>query len=439
MATINIPLLQGTYTSYGAQGNNYSSTGYIRCGVQSSTSIRYVGHLQFESLQSHIPAGSVISQAILYVWSYSDSCYSAAQLTDVKRNTASFDAATVTYATRPATTDTNQGQASHSGYNAWFDYDITALVRDWWGGESDYGVTMIQDNLTTSVGKCFDKGGATGHAPYLHVDYIPPTAPTAPTSPSQSPNAFETTLRLSWIKGLDGTKNPITGHDVRYQTSDDGSTWSAETSISVSASVTYYDIPSATVSGWGRGKYVRFSVGSVSAYAATVYTGYSPVVRKNRAPNTPSGAPTTSKSIYAPGETIFVSFAPPNPRDPDTALTGDIAGYEAKMQDAEGTDYNSGQIVGSNASGSATSVNVATTGWAAGTQWQFFVRGYDSYGVRGDWSLPTALVMIGTPLKVLAAGSLKSVAEQKVLVGGTLKQVSEIKVLVGGALKDLTT
>jgi hypothetical protein len=109
------------------------------------------------------------------------------------------------------------------------------------------------------------------------------------------------------------------------------------------------------------------------------------------------------------------------------------------MQDAAGIDYNSGQIVGTNASGAATSVNVPTTGWAPGQQWQFLARGYDSYGVRGEWSLPTALVMIGTPLKVLVAGSLKSVAEQKVLVGGDLKQVAEIKVLVGGVLKNLTT
>lgn len=63
---------------------------------------------------------------------------------------------------------------------------------------------------------------------------------------------------------------------------------------------------------------------------------------------------------------------------------------------------------------------------------------YDSYGVRSGWSATTGLVMIGMPLKVLVAGSLKSVAEQRVLVGGALKQVSEVKVLVGGVLKNLT-
>jgi len=256
---------------------------------------------------------------------------------------------------------------------------------------------------------------------------------------SQSPNAFETTLRLSWTNGSDGTNNPITGHDVRYQTSDDGSSWSAETTVLLSASTTYYDMPPAGISEWERGVFLRFRVGSESAYTDTVYSEYSDLVRKNQAPNTPTGTPTTNKSVYAPGETIYVSFAPPDPRDPDTGLSGDIAGYEVKMQDAESTDYNNGQVVGTNALGSATSVNLATTGWTSGTQWQFLVRGYDSYGVLGEWSLPTVLVMIGTPLKVLAAGSLKSVAEQKVLVGGALKQVSEIKVLVDGVLKDLTT
>lgn len=108
------------------------------------------------------------------------------------------------------------------------------------------------------------------------------------------------------------------------------------------------------------------------------------------------------------------------------------------MQDAAGTDYNSGQIVGTNGSGAATSVIIATTGWTPGLQWKFLVRGYDSYGIRGGWSAATALIMIGTPLKVLVSGSLKSVAEQQVLVNGALKPVSEIKVLVGGVLKNLT-
>jgi hypothetical protein len=108
------------------------------------------------------------------------------------------------------------------------------------------------------------------------------------------------------------------------------------------------------------------------------------------------------------------------------------------MQYPDGTDYNAGQIMGTNASGSATSVSVATTGWTPGLQWKFLVRGYDAYGVRGGWSAASALIMMGTPLKVLVSGSLKSVAEQQVLVNGVLKQVSEIKVLVGGTLKNLT-
>lgn len=66
------------------------------------------------------------------------------------------------------------------------------------------------------------------------------------------------------------------------------------------------------------------------------------------------------------------------------------------------------------------------------------MRGFDTYGVRGAWSAPSEVIMIGTPLKVLVSGVLKSVAEKKVLVNGELKQVSEIKVLVDGALRALT-
>ena len=318
-------------------------------------------------------------------------------------------------------------------------FNVKALIQWIVNNNSSAHIFKLERVPNTTSGSNDAKRFSTTASNHdLLIDYTPPTAPGAPTGLSQSPNAFETSLRLSWANGAGGTNNPITGIDVRYQTSDNGTNWSGETSILVAAGSTYYNIPSTTISGWGRGKYVRFRAGSISAYAGTVYSGYTGAVRKNRVPIIPTGTPITNKSVYAPGETVTVSFTPPNPRDPDSGLSGDIAGYEVKMQYADGTDYNSGQIVGTIGSGSATSVTVATTGWTPGLQWKFLVRGYDSYGIKGGWSAATALIMMGTPLKVLVSGSLKSVAEQQVLVNGALKQVSEIKVLVGGVLKNLT-
>lgn len=391
---------------------------------------------------SAIPSNVIITDVKLYLRQINSSYEGPNTLTfSVGRITGSWTETGVTWNNQPAMAAADYTSLSCAAVSSdiWKYWTITNTIAAAYAGSTYTGIYLKGANESTnSNGKRF-RSSENSYQPYLVVSYNVPTAPSAPSGLSASPNAFETSLRLSWTKGSNGSYNAITGQDVRYQTSDNGSTWSSETSVSVSASATYYDIPSATISGWSRGKYVRFRVGSKSAYFSTVYSGYSSLVRKNRVPNTPTGTPTTSTSVYAPGETISVIFTSPSPRDPDSGLTGDIAGYEVKMQNSSGTDYNSGNIVGTNASGSATYVNVSTTGWTPGLQWKFLVRAYDSYGVRSAWSAATALVMIGTPLKVLVSASLKSVAEQQVLVDGELKQVSEIKVLVDGALKSLTT
>jgi hypothetical protein len=93
-------------------------------------------------------------------------------------------------------------------------------------------------------------------------------------------------------------------------------------------------------------------------------------------------------TLIEPGTTIRLSFS--NAGDPDNNL----AGYEAAMKDAAWEWYKDGQIVGRNTSPSATYVDVSTTNWIRGNLWRFYVRGYDSRGVRGSWSPVSASVKI---------------------------------------------
>lgn len=257
---------------------------------------------------------------------------------------------------------------------------------------------------------------------------------TAPTSLSLSPGVFENTVRLSWSGAASGINNGISTYHCYYQYSDNsGGSWSEKTIVN-SGGAGYIDVDTAS---WPRGRLIRFHVYSISTYNDPL-SGYSGTARKNRPPNAPTGTPTTNRSVYSPGETIVLTFEPPEPRDPDTGTSGDIAGYEVKLKHPDGSDYSFERIMGANPSPTATSVNVSTVEWTPGQQWTLHVRGYDLLGVRSEWSAATALITIGTPLRVLVSGSLKSVAEQRVLVNGVLKQVSEVKVLVDGTLKNLT-
>jgi hypothetical protein len=78
--------------------------------------------------------------------------------------------------------------------------------------------------------------------------------------------------------------------------------------------------------------------------------------------------------------------------DPDDNL----AGYETAMQNGAGVWYNNGQIMGTTQALNQEYIDVPTTGWSRGGYWKFFVRGFDTYGVRGDWSFFTGFVRINS-------------------------------------------
>lgn len=230
---------------------------------------------------------------------------------------------------------------------------------------------------------------------------------TAPTSLSLSPGVFENTLRLSWSGAASGINNGISTYHCYYQYSDNsGGSWSEETGVN-SGGAGYIDVDTTS---WPRGRLIRFHVYSISTYNNPL-SGYSGTARKNQPPNAPTGTPTTNRSIYSPGETIVLNFEPPEPRDPDTGTSGDIAGYEVKLKYPDGSDYSFERIMGTNPSPTATSVNVSTVEWTPGQQWTLFVRGYDLLGVRSAWSDATALITIGTPMKVLVSGLIESEAK----------------------------
>ena len=161
---------QSTYLSYGAANNNYSANDWIRCGVQSTTSTRYLSLFQFDL--SDIPLRSIIDSAVLKLWSFDDGFTWNAETTQLaKMNIEAWAAGTATYNNRPDTTDDDQASGTNSGYNTWYSWDMQALVQSWANGNANYGLTLIQDGLTTAKGKCFKKSGV--YVPKLTINYTP--------------------------------------------------------------------------------------------------------------------------------------------------------------------------------------------------------------------------------------------------------------------------
>jgi len=169
MSILSVNPLQSGYVSYGDQDENYNDNDWLRCGVQSSTSIQYQALVQFGI--SAIPAGSTVNSATLKLYSYSNSCYSAETTILAKRITSSWDYTDVQYDNKPTTTSTNQASTTDEDYGTWFEWDVVDIVQAWVNGTSNYGFYMIQDGLTTARGKCFKR--TSTYVPVLEIDYDP--------------------------------------------------------------------------------------------------------------------------------------------------------------------------------------------------------------------------------------------------------------------------
>lgn len=269
---------------------------------------------------------------------------------------------TKNYVVKP--TGTNWGPNSNHPFDYTFDFnDATS------GTEPARVYVLATETQHGNPSVTFDTGSRTITVPSSML------RPEQGSQPSVSPSSYpEDDITISWA-----ATPYATAYYVDYY---DGS-WHrlrATSARSISASL-------AAIAS--RGETIGFAINPYNSYGSG---GRSPAryVTRNRAPNKLATAPTPNNTLIEPGTTIRLSFT--NAGDPD----GNLAGYEAAMKDAAGEWYKNGKIVGSRSGSSITYLDVDTTGWIRGNRWRFYVRGYDSRGVRGAWSSASAYVKINS-------------------------------------------
>jgi len=227
----------------------YLVVGKTGAGTQTDRSFLYFD-------LSVIPDNAVISDAKLYLRQRNSSYAGANTLTfSVGRITGSWTETGVTWNAQPTVAAAEYIALTCEGVSSdvWKSWTITntiipayKYVKGYAGGAAYTGLYLRAISETSSDNsKRFSSAEDTSYQPYIVVTYALPTAPTPPKNPSLSPNAFEDALRLAWLRGADGESNPITGQEVRYQTTADGTAWSAETSVPIAADAVSYDIPAA--------------------------------------------------------------------------------------------------------------------------------------------------------------------------------------------------
>ena len=168
MVTITLNPTQSVYVNNGSKTTNYDDKDCLRVGVGSSTSIQYHTLLEFPLEQV---AGAVTS-ATLRLYSYSDGCWQASVTQLVRQAVGEWDETAVTWNTKPDTDDTIQASKSVSGYDKWYEWDVTKLVQAQKAGDN-FGLTVLQSGTTTSKAKCYKRTGT--YAPQLVVEFVPLT------------------------------------------------------------------------------------------------------------------------------------------------------------------------------------------------------------------------------------------------------------------------
>lgn len=234
------------------------------------------------------------------------------------------------------------------------------------------------------------------------------TSVTAATSVSASPSLAESVITVSWSGASAGTNNPIKEFQVHMSYSDNGTTWSAYSLVATGIGGSYPHY----ITSENRGRQFKFKIHTVPTnYGSNAVSAETNVVTRNRIPSVPV-SPSVSVSSVAAGTAISVSFTP------STDADNNLAGYEVALKNSSGTWYNSGEIIGTGGA-AATYIDIDTTGWASGNSWSFFVRAYDSLGVRSNYSSTgTALVTIGgapsIPLNIKYNGGTGAYTESPV-------------------------
>lgn len=143
-----------------------------------------------------------------------------------------------------------------------------------------------------------------------------------PSSISVTPSVFETVVALSWSGAEGGFFNAITGVQIEYSTSSNGTTWGGWTLLdtvkTTSGSGNYKYNPSLT-----RGHRIRYRVRVTGSAGAIGYSHYSSTVstKKNDLPTAPT---TLAVSDSAPGLGDEITVTWSGADDPDD----NIAGYE---------------------------------------------------------------------------------------------------------------
>lgn len=205
----------------------------------------------------------------------------------------------------------------------------------------------------------------------LSIAYeIPFSAAGAPSAVSLSASIAEGAVTLSWSGASSGTQNAITGYEIQYADSANGSAWGDWNALTVQQTTATYGSASLAVNPT-RGAYRRFRVRTRGAAGENYYSAWATTgsVRTNAIPSAPSGLSASPLVLESGAVTLTWAAA--------TDATDKIASYRIVARISNGSAWGDWSQVGTTA---ALSASYAPT-LSRGQRIQYGIYAVDSFGV----------------------------------------------------------
>ncbi|MEA4969905.1 MAG: fibronectin type III domain-containing protein [Candidatus Pelethousia sp.] len=276
---------------------NQANTGSCDVGKYSSTTNNCF--FNFESLNSQIPAGSTINSASLVLAQVSGGL--AATLTSKvslrKGNWGAFTWNVGPYIACDGVQFTLTGTSAASRT-----IDVTNIVQWIVDNNSPDHIFRLErvPNDQSGISDA-ERFSTTPGNHSLQINYTPLAPCGPPTNVTVSPSVAETEATLTWSGATGGGANAITGYEITYSDSSDGSGWSAWQTPAIvpssSGSGSYTVEPPPT-----RGHYRRFRIRTRGALGEAYHSGWatSGTLRKNVL-SSPPGVFTAAPEVYEGG------------------------------------------------------------------------------------------------------------------------------------------
>ncbi|UCC61553.1 MAG: DNRLRE domain-containing protein [Anaerolineae bacterium] len=202
-------VLQG-YPSFNLGSTNDMWAGYDQCLDPHGQIARSLIEFDISSLPSNVD----ITAATLQVYLVNSCDYPDTSRTiTTYRIAGGWSESSVTWNNRPGYGEAYGSQSIvHSAWD-WYDFDVTNLVKAWYGGTyTNYGI-MLRGPETSADGRRGFSTREGSYTPYLVVHYVSNDPPNTPSNPSPPDGATGVSVNtdLSWTGG-----DPDAGDTVTY-------------------------------------------------------------------------------------------------------------------------------------------------------------------------------------------------------------------------------